>query len=283
MAFNDLDNNEMASLFSPIVNDPAVKKQFLSIKEIAGLHEQVDEAYQAILAVQPPDVSTDPLLTQIALSQKPIDYRHDRVARVSALALEMQRERALAEDPPNQERADACDAVFAALFPEGTGIINASYRAESGNTERIAKHLAGDQGAATKALLKSIPVDKKETLLDVVGQWIELGAALGKLEVEKAARAAELESEPAPAARVVQQARSQWISLATTLLDILRVSKAPTAVKNAIGHPLSSAATKAGKRAGGKGTPAGAAAPAAPAPPATGTGEQPGTGKPAGG
>lgn len=266
MAYNDLDNNEMASLFSPIVNNPDIKKQFLSIKEVAGFHDQVDEAYQAILAVRPPDESTDELLKQIAAKQKPLDYRHDRVARVAALTLEAQRELALSAETPDEARAEACDAAFAALFPDGTGIINASYRAESGNTERIQKLLASDDGAEIKALLKTIYVDKKTTLLDVVGQWIELGAALGELEAKKAARLAELESAPLAPARVVQQARSQWIAIATVLGDALAVSKAPLALKNAIGHPLKNAAAKAGKRGAAKAAAPGDAAAGEPAP-----------------
>ena len=259
MAYNDLDNNEMASLFSPIVNNPEVKKQFLSIKEVAGFYEQVDDAYHAILAVKPPDETTDAQLRQIMLAQRPLDYRHDRLVRVSALTLEAQRERALAEETPNEERAAACDAAFDALFPDGTAIINASYLAESGNTERVKKLLRGPDGAGLKELLATIPVDKNEsapkkskTLLDVGEEWSKGGAAVGELEAKKAARLAELASKLPPPARQIQAARSQWIAIASILANALAVSKAPIALKNAVGHPLANAAAKAGKRAAGK-------------------------------
>jgi hypothetical protein len=252
VAYNDLDNNEMASLFSPIVKNPDVKKQFLSIKEVAGFHDQVEEAYQAILAVKPPDESTDEQLKQITAKQKPLDYRHDRLARVIGLTLEAQRDLALSAETPDEERAEACDTVFNAIFPDGMGIINASYLAESGNTERVQTLLESADGPAIKAVLKTIHVDKKTTLLDVVGTWIELGAALGELEVKKGARLAELASVPAVPPRVVQQARSQWIAIATIVGSALAVSKAPLALKNAIGHPLKNAAAKAGKRGAAK-------------------------------
>jgi len=264
VAFNDLDTTEMVSLFSPYVNNPEAKKQFLLIKEIAGLHDQVTSAYQAVLAVRPADPTTDAELQRISTEQKPIDYRHDRLARVVALSLECQRERALAQTPPDEARAAACDSAFAAAFPEGTNIINASYRAEAGNTERLQKHLESAEGVVTKATLKSIPVQKGETLLDTVTAWIATGAELGALEAAKAARIAQLQSAPTAPTRVVQQARSQWITVASLLVQIAEVSSAAPEVKNAIVHPLIDAASKGGRRAsrrGGNG--AGAAAPGA--------------------
>ena len=257
MAWNDLDTDEMVSLFAPFVEEPEVKKQFLSIKEVAGLYEQVTDVYQEVLSVRPPDVSKDPEYQKLSAAQRPVDYRHDRFVRFVSLTVEAQRERALAQTPPDQDRAAAWDTVFTEVFPDGTRIMNASYRAESGNTLRLKKLLDSPEGENTAALLKTVAVKKGETLLDTVGLWIEAGTELGKLESKKAARLAALSGEPAKEPRVVQAARSRWIAIATLLASNLAVSKAPAKVRNAIGHPLSAAAEKAGKRAASPEEPAG--------------------------
>lgn len=274
MAFNDLETTEMVSLFSPIVSTGTVKTQFLSIPEVAGLHKQVVTAYEGVLSVRP-DPTGDPELQRIAEHQKGVDYRHDRLARSVALFLEAQRERALGENPPNEERAAECDAAVAEILPTGTAIIIASYRAEAGNTQRIERLLGQPEGKDATAVLKSIPVQKGESALDTVKLWIEAGAELDKLENQKAARLAALQSAPAPAQRVIQGARSQWITIATLLVQNLSVSSAPEETKNAIRHPLLDAAQRAGKRSGRRATtPQGEPAPVAPTGPAP-TGDAP--------
>jgi len=253
MAFNDLDVAEMVSLFSPIVNSAAVKAQFLSIPEVAGLHKQVGKAYEGVLSVRSPDATGDAELQRIIEKEKVVDYRHDRLTRSVALFLEAQRERALGENPPDEERAAECDAAVTTILPEGTGIIIASYRAEAGNTQRIERQLAEPEGKDAVTVLKSIPVKKGESVLDTVKLWIEAGAELDKLENRKAARLAALQSAPAPAQRVVQAARSQWITTASLVVQALAVSDAPEELKNAIRHPLVDAAERAGKRSGRRG------------------------------
>jgi len=266
MAFNDLDIAEMVSLFSPIVNNAAVKAQFVSIPEVAGLHKQVAKAYEGVLSVRPADSTTDPELQSIIDQEKVVDYRHDRLARSVALFIEAQRERALGENPPNQERGAECDAAFATVLPDGTSIIIASYRAEAGNAQRIERVLGQPEGKDAVAVLKSIPVKKGESALDTVALWIEAGAELDKLETRKAARLAALELAPAPTQRAIQGARSQWITTASLIVQTLAISDAPEDKKNAVRHPLVDAAGRAGKRSGRhSATPQGEPAPAAPA------------------
>ena len=248
MAFNDLDTTEMVSLFSPLVNMEEAKAQFLSIREVAGLHHQVVKAYQGVLSVRPGDEDGDPELRIIAEQQKVVDYRHDRLARSVALFLEGQRERALGENPPDQARAAECDAASTTILPDGTGIIIATYRAEAGNTERIERLLGEQEGKEAVAVLESVPVKKGESALDTVKLWIDAGAELDRLENRKAARLAVLQSAPAPTLRAVQGARSQWITTASLLVQNLAVSEASEELKNAVRHPLLDAAEKASKR-----------------------------------
>lgn len=253
MAFNDLDTPEMVSVFSPFVNDPKVKKDFLSIPELTGLHKQVVSAYEGVVSVRPAEAAADSELQAIMAQQKKVDFRHDRYTRFLVLALEAQRELALAEDPPNTERAEACDAASLAILPGGTGIINASYHAEAGSTERMQKHLDSAEGKKTAAVLKSVPVKGKETALDVVQSLIAVGAELGKLEAKKAARNAALASTPAAPQRVIQGARSKWISVASLIVQAVELSDAPESVKAAIVRPLLDAAERAGKRGARRG------------------------------
>jgi hypothetical protein len=264
MAFKDLDINEMVGLFSPLVNEAATKQKILSIPELAGMYPQIAKAYEMVLSVRPIEQIDDPELTEISTQQKTVDIRHDRLLRCVAFALDTRRERALAEDPPDEATAAACAEAAAALLPDGTGITNASYRAEAGNAERVERLLAEPQSGATKTLLKNIPVKKGETALDTVALWIQAGAELGKLEGKKAERLAALQVQAAAPQRVIQTARSQWIKVASLLVQAAEVSDAPEPTKAAVIHPLVTAADRAGQRA----TRRGAARPEAPAAPA---------------
>lgn len=272
MAYKDLDMNEMVSLFSPFVNDAAAKKQFLLIPEIAGLHPRVTAAYEAVVSVRPAEDTDDPQLLEIIAAQKIADNRHDHLARCIALVLEARQERALAESPPDEATVAACSGAIAAVLPGGTGITNASYLAESGNTQRLERLLAEPDSAGTKTLLKSIPVKKGETALDTVTVWIQAGAELGQLETTKAARLAVLDGAPSLPQRVIQGARSQWIKVASLIVQTLDISDAPAELRAAVAHPLTSAADRAGLRAVRRsaGKPEAPAAPPAPAGPDNG-------------
>jgi hypothetical protein len=272
LAWKDLEITEMVDLFAPFILDPDSKKHFLSIKEVAGFYELLAEAYEGVLSVRPPDTSKDAEYQKISAAQRPVDYRHDRLARCAALIVEGQCERARAQTPPDEERAGQWNWAYDQLFPDGTRIINASYRAESGNALRVKKLLESQAGEGVAALLKTVIVyaggkkgEGKETLLDIVQQWITAGTELGALEAKKAARLAAMSSEAPPEQRVIQSARSQWIAVANMVTSALAMSKAPLKDRNAISHPLLSAAEKA------------AAPPAAPeaAPPAAEDGSSP--------
>ena len=169
----------------------------------------------------------------------------------------------------------ALTATIDTLFPDGGSIFLASYRAESGNTERVERLLESPEGAEAKAALKSIPVQKGETALDTVQLWISAGDELGKLENKKTARAAALQSAAPPAQRVVQQARSQWIKVAGLIVANAEVSDAPAATVSAVTHSLLSAAAGAGGRGARKGSPEQPPAPAEPASPADGSAAPP--------
>lgn len=249
MSYKDLDINEMVSLSSPLVNEAAMKKTFLSIPEIAGLHPRVVAAHEAVVSVRRTEEIDDPEVAALSAQQKITDRRHDHLARCSSFLVEARRERALAEEPPDEATAAACGEALAAILPEGTSIIIASYRAEAGNTERLARLLAEPEGAKMRALLKGIPAKKGETALDVVEQWIQAGTELGQLETKKAARLAALKNQPAPPQRVIQGARSQWIKVVSLVVQAAELSDAPSEVKAAVIHPLTDAAESAGARA----------------------------------
>lgn len=256
MALNDLTINQMVALTAPLVNEAALKKQFLSVPEVAGLHKQVVRAHEAVLKVRPSDAINDPVLRKIGEDQRPLDYTHDRSARALALGLEAAREWALAQDPPDEARAQDCDQAFSALFPDGVGVINTSFLAEAGHAQRNATLLADKAlGEPVKATLKSILIRKGQTLLDVAEAWIASGKALGQLEAKRAARLAELHVGPAPEQRVVQNARSLWIATVALLTQTLGMAEASDAVKAALAHPFTDAAEKAGRRAAKKASP----------------------------
>ena len=185
MAFKDLAIAEMVALFSPWVNDKAEKAAFVAIPETAGLYKQVERAYAGVVAAKPTPVVDSPELAAAREAADAADDAHDNLARGVACGLDSQRYLALGLTPPDVERAKACEEASAKLFPQGMGFISSSYRAESGNTERVAIVLEGD--AALGAFLKTIPTKKGGTLLEVATLWLEAGATLGKLEDTKAA------------------------------------------------------------------------------------------------
>jgi hypothetical protein len=247
VAFKDLSIAEMVSLFSPWATDPKAKAEFVKVPDLAGIHSHVVRAYDGVLSARPPDATTSPELQALFAQEDEVDGRHDRLARAIAGGIEVQKNLANAATPPDTERAAACEAADAKLFPNGMGFINSSYRAESGNTARAAKVCVED--AELVAFLKSIPTKKGETLFAVTERWIAEGAMLGKLEDKKDKLLAKLAAAPAPKPAAVQQARNFFIRTATRILDVLADSTAPAADVDPIRNRLVDAAEKAGKRA----------------------------------
>jgi len=235
---------EMVALLAPLVGKGKRLKTFLSIKEVAPWHDDVEAAYQAVLAVRPVDTSRSPELRALDGQLVRADGQHDNLARATSFYLQGERALCLAAETPDTDRAAQCQRAYDLLFPDGLAIINLNYLAESGNTARIGKLL--EKQAEVVSLLESIPVRGKKTLADTVDAWLAAGETLAELENK---REEELAEQAVPASKAnIQQARGQWLRLVSLILHNLEMSRAAPEAIEAIRGPIARASERAGKR-----------------------------------
>ncbi|WP_437536260.1 hypothetical protein WME79_16055 [Sorangium sp. So ce726] len=254
---------EMVALVAPWIEDAQRKRLFLSIPEIAGLHDKVVEVHGAVLAVRPSKTGVSAGMTALNDELVKVDERHDHLAKAVSYGIDAHREHCLAEEPPDVGGAEACDRAQASLFPTGLAIIKASPTAESGNTARIALLL--DEEPATAAFLKAIPAPGKTTLLHTVQRWIASGKELAAIEHRRDALAAKEKTAPVVNATILA-ARNQWLRVVAAVLSNLEISSAPAEAIETIRGPILKASERAGRRyASGKTGGAGAEGPRQPA------------------
>ncbi|WP_437669673.1 hypothetical protein [Sorangium sp. So ce131] len=242
---------EMVALMAPWVENAQRKRLFLSIPEIAGLHSKVARAYESVLAVRP--AKTGPSGAMSALNEElaRTDARHDHLAKAVCWGIDAHREHCLGEDPPDADRAAACDDVQPKLFPSGLAIVKASPAAEAGNTARIARLL--EEEPSIGALLKAIPAPGKTTLLHTTQRWIKVGKELAAIEHRRDELAAKEKTAPVTRATIAA-ARSQWFRVVSAVLSNLELSDAPAEAIETIRGPVLKASERAGKRYAGGST-----------------------------
>lgn len=239
---------EMTALSGAMLDKSQFLSTFTSIPEVAWLIPQLKAAHEGVLASATAQDGPSPEMRAVNAKGLVIDNRHDHVARHISLALDAERERCLAAEPPDTERAAKCAHVGLLLFPEGLGFLNTSYLAEAGNTARVARVMKDDPEIG--AFLKTVPVggSGKKTLLDSVSRWIDLGKQLAGVDHERESLAAR-DSVKEPAEHG-QSARSRWVRVANAILTNLEMSAAPAHAVEAIRGPLLRASDRAGKRRG---------------------------------
>ncbi|WP_437593084.1 hypothetical protein [Sorangium sp. So ce1000] len=267
---------EMVALVAPWIEDAQRRRLFLSIPEIAGLHDKVVEVHGAVLAVRPSKASVSAGMTSLNDELVTADERHDHLAKAVSYGIDAHREHCLAEEPPDVGRAEACDRAQASLFPTGLAIIKASPTAESGNTARIARLL--DEEPSIAAFLKVIPAPGKTTLLHTVQRWIASGKELSTIERRRDALAAKEKTAPVVNATILA-ARNQWLRVVSAVLSNLEISSAPAEAIETIRGPILKASERAGRRyASGRVRGAGAEGPRQPAAAGEGSGDTDGDG-----
>lgn len=241
--------DEMVALIAPWVDPQRLLPVFTSIPEIASLQQHVTEAHHAVVSVRS-NKGTSPELAAILQDGETIDVRHDHYARGVSLGLESHAQLCLAQDPPQTGRAERCMAIQAKLFPAGLAVINTSWLAESGNTERV-KHLIEQEEPAIAEFLKTIPAfDATQTQLDVVHQWITQGTRLGHIENKKDDMAAKMATSAITKA-TINAARSKWFRVVGLVLGALEISNADVVAIEKIRGPVLRAAERAGERYAG--------------------------------
>ncbi|KYF56506.1 hypothetical protein BE08_34145 [Sorangium cellulosum] len=239
---------EMVALVSPWVENAQRKRLFLSIPEIAGLHPKVVEAHESVLAVRPSKSGLSAAMIALNDELGRVDERHDHLARAVCWGIDAHRTHCLGADPPDRERAAACDQVQPKLFPSGLNIIEASPTAEAGNTARVARLL--DEEPSIAELLKGIPAPGKTTLLHTTQRWIKTGKELEAIEHRRDELAAKEKTAPVTKATIAA-ARSQWFRVVSAVLSNLELSDAPAEAIETIRGPVLKASERAGKRYAG--------------------------------
>lgn len=240
-----LNNVEMFALIDPWVTNAKRKAAFLSIPEIAPLHAKLAHLREDLIGVRAATAGPSSALKALMAQAVRKDTTHDFIVRAVSQRLEAERLFCLSAEVPNEARAAQCEQAAQKLFPEGQAILNASYLAESGNTARVENLLKEEE--AIPALLKSIPVATKTTLLDEVKRWVAVGAELGKLERAREEQEAKETAQPLTRASMAT-VRSRWLKLVSLVLTNLEESEAPAEVIETIRGPVMRAADRAGKR-----------------------------------
>jgi hypothetical protein len=239
-----LNLEEMVGLTSPWVSNATRKALFLSIREIAALHPQIEELQAALLVARPVGASRSSAMKKLMEEATTVDVLHDALARAVDSGLTTDRLCSFAGKPADLHRAEQAEEASAKLFPNGMAIVNASLVAESGNTARVATLLAQEPELA--AFLDQIPV-RGGTLLGLTRRWITVGKKLGNLERDRATLAAKETTEPRDASALTRL-RAEWIGLVSLVLANLERSKADRTAIATIRGPVLEASARAGKR-----------------------------------
>ncbi|MFO0646092.1 MAG: hypothetical protein U0326_07630 [Polyangiales bacterium] len=179
MARRNFINAEMIALSAALTDAKRHRPAFLAIPLMAGLLPEVESAHADLLGLSPVESSDEAAqeLGELQAREKATDRVHD--SKGGGVQVVLQGAIALAE---TDDEAALYERVKARLFPEEGAIFSASYMAESGNAERIAKEL---ENVETRTTLASIKVRKGVTLLDETRAWVKAGFALGVDESRK--------------------------------------------------------------------------------------------------
>ncbi|WP_428267123.1 hypothetical protein [Haliangium sp.] len=197
MALRRLKTAEMVSLISSWVDDDHPDRQALrGVALMAALLPTIDAAYEVLIATHGARPSPG-RLARIQERQAAVDAVHDDLVRVIYHSL-----RAAIYDRRARDAHQPLEALQAMLLPEGLRMVQKSYREEAGHVAVVAEQL----GDSERALLASLPVSERRSLLDVVEQWIEEGMRLGALDRERSGG-----DEPRVTPGAIMAARNQWI------------------------------------------------------------------------
>jgi len=248
MALKRLSTGEMVSISGPLTQQDSPDRKILAaIPATAALLPTMDSAHRQLLITQPRAAMPE-RAAAIIIEQRTLDTRHDTVIRGVFMFLQ-----ALAYLTADAGEARLLIEVQQALLPEGLLAMQKTYREEAGQAELLETRLT----SAHLALLKKLKTPSG-TLWASIQEWMQLGAALGKLEDERGGGT----DTVTPTAADGLAARNRWIRTFNAMANVLDLVEADepgvTAIRNRI--------TEAERRADRRGDASAAAAPVEPAP-----------------
>jgi hypothetical protein len=238
----------MVSLSGPLTQEKHPDRLLLAaIPATAALLPTLDGAHRQLLIAQPKAAMPE-RAAAIILEERALDIRHDTVIRGIFLFLQ-----ALAYLAATADESKQLLDLQQVLLPEGLAATQKTYREEAGQAALLESRLT----PAQIALLKKLKTPSG-TLWASVQEWIQLGAALGKLEDERGGGGTDVAT---PTAAEGLAARNRWIRTVNAIISVLALVEADEPGVTAILSRI----TEAERRADRRGE-AAAAAPAADAP-----------------
>lgn len=232
MAYRDFPTTTMVELTAPWL-DPAKQEPLLrSFPQTAGLMENIEEAHQTLLRLQPVESELRATIQALIAEIFELDRRHDRKLRGSFQLLT-----ALAELAEAPEGAAALLTLRDTLFPQGLSAINLPYRDEAGHARLIAERLTDAQREA----LAAIPAGSTHLLAHLT-DMIDTARTLGEqAEALRLARERLAFDEGAVTRADLLAARRQWVRVVQRVEDNLSFTRATDAERALILGPLHSA------------------------------------------
>ncbi len=175
MALRYFTTEEMVALTTTWA-DPAHSDHALLISRpvLAALVPELIAAHDEVLAVAPPEVTTE-RLDEIRSEQGSVDDLHDRYLR--GMYFRLQSEKQLTDDDEVSEQIDALQQL---ILPDGLANTQKRYREQAGHAERVEAQITDDQ----QTLLTQWGVHDG-TLADVFRNWLTQAARLGELDHER--------------------------------------------------------------------------------------------------
>jgi hypothetical protein len=212
------------------------RQAMAQVPALATLLPQVDAVHEGLRATH--DAGPGAVrLKQIQGQQKRLDVVHDDVLRGIWAYLW-----ALIYFARTDEEREGYLRLVALLLPDGLSAVSKSYREEAGQAELAGSRLTD----ADRAELQGLVLPDGRTLLDLVNQWLSLGAALGALDRE---RNSELDDDRPTQADAVN-ARNQWIRTVQTVQDVAALTAADDPAIQEIMARVYAAGLDADRRAG---------------------------------
>jgi hypothetical protein len=236
----DLQIGEMISISATWLGSQ--KGAFLSVPQIAPLHDRVDTAHQALLGARD-GASADTVLNQLNAKAESLDDRHDDLCRGLHHLLLAAKHFELGRVGGDEVHAAAIHRAHTALLPNGLRVVQASYQAEAGMAAQL-DSLATNEFAT---VLGYVHMANNVTALDIAHAIGAVGVELGAVEAKRAIVAAETKNETITQAEVRRRMRD-WAQVAETVLMNLELATAEPQTVEELRRPLVVAVGKAMER-----------------------------------
>jgi hypothetical protein len=239
MSRKRLTTSEMLFLSAQWLNpESPANKAILASPDLAPTLPRLQSAHQDLSTAAQP-TALNPRLFEVIKEQTDIDDRHDDIIRgihglLTSTAL-------LLGNPDNTDLLSLRDQ----LIPDGLASVQKSYTAEAGDAAQLAARFTPEIRSKLDKFFVG-PKSAQHKLSQYLDEWIQLGAKLGSLEIEKI----RLNSNESTGAvgTTITTARNKWIRNVNLFLAVGEAVELDPDTDHLIFGPLRSAESKADRR-----------------------------------